>query len=184
MKKLILALLLFPFISNAQTRNGVVEIPGKSAEQLYLKANEWFALTFKSAKDIIQLNDPTEKKIIGKGSKKHSYTIDSNHVYLFINFTLIVQFRDGRYKYELIPTGFSSGKDEMSYEEGMALSTEEGMTTYFNAMGITSKLFGKEKFQSMVDSQRGAFVDSDKQLQQLVDDLTAFLKSEDKNTDW
>ena len=93
MKKLLLFILLLPVFSFAQQYSEVVEVPGKTADQLYSSAREWFAITFKSAKDVIQMEDPTNKKIIGKGLKKINYIVRGIPVVMDMFFTLNVQFK-------------------------------------------------------------------------------------------
>lgn len=78
--------------------------------ELYSKTKEWFAKSFKSANDVIQMDDKEAGIIIGKGnfSDRKSCGI--------INFTLKVQVKDGRYKYwfsnfkhEEVQKGWSGG---------------------------------------------------------------------------
>ena len=58
MKKLALLLFLFfPFYANSQSYSKVIEVPGKTADHLYSSAREWFALTFKSANNVLQMDD-------------------------------------------------------------------------------------------------------------------------------
>lgn len=59
--------LFLPFISNAQQYTEVVNANGKSSDQLYSTAREWFAESFKSANNVLQMDDPVAGKLIGKG---------------------------------------------------------------------------------------------------------------------
>ena len=52
---------------NAISRSVVYNIPGKSANEIYIEVNNWFVHTFNSGKSVIQLNDKEEGCIIGKG---------------------------------------------------------------------------------------------------------------------
>ena len=61
---------------------------------LFVRAHEWFALTFRSANDVIQMADKNAGKLIGKG-----YVTVPMPNYGILSFTLIVECRDGRYKY-------------------------------------------------------------------------------------
>lgn len=73
---------------------GLVKVDSSLTQQvLYAKAREWFANSFKSAKDVIQMDDKVAGIIVGKGnfSERKSGGI--------IHFTLKVQVKDGRYKY-------------------------------------------------------------------------------------
>jgi hypothetical protein len=45
----------------------IFDLPGLSQKQIYDKANEWMSKTYVSSKDVIQLRDPENGKIIGRG---------------------------------------------------------------------------------------------------------------------
>jgi hypothetical protein len=62
-------------------------------EILHYKAKEWFAQSFRSANDVIQMDDKDAGIIIGKGLFSTRYTVGDIH------FTMKVQVKDGRYKY-------------------------------------------------------------------------------------
>lgn len=110
MKKLIFILYFFiPAFCFAQEYTEVVQVEGKTAQQLYTSAREWFAKTFVSANDVIQMEDPTSGKIIGKGSNHiaEGYVVGKGIATIFTtmdwypNYTLKIEVKDGRYKYEL-----------------------------------------------------------------------------------
>jgi len=108
MKNLFLLCLFIPLFSFSQQYSEVVEIPDKTAENLYATAREWFALSFKSANDVLQMDDAVAGKLIGKGSThvSESYItaglvkvpiqIDWN-----VKFAISIFVKDGRYKYDI-----------------------------------------------------------------------------------
>jgi len=63
---------------------------------LFAKANEWFAVKFNSANDVIQMIDKEAGKIVGKG-----YMTVPLRAYGVISFTFIFECKDGRYKYSI-----------------------------------------------------------------------------------
>jgi hypothetical protein len=78
MKKIIslVAAILFTFgvmgcISMApvekRTQEMIVELPKTTKKANYIKSLEWFTLTFKSGKDVIDFKDEESGKIVGKG---------------------------------------------------------------------------------------------------------------------
>lgn len=84
---------------------GVVSVEG-SANDMYLKARTWFAEAFRSANDVIQMDDATNATIIGKGN-----TIVGKGLMLarFL-FTIKIEGKDGRFRYtisvnDIHPTG-------------------------------------------------------------------------------
>src|SRR5450755_2029332 len=77
---------------------------------LYRNAKLFFANAFKSSKDVLQYDERSEGKVIGKGTFQttghqnilmHSYTETRTN-----NFTLEISCKDGKYKYRIF--GFSS----------------------------------------------------------------------------
>jgi hypothetical protein len=84
--------------------SGVVNVDSTNSKELYVRAHEWFANTFKSAKDVIQLDDKEAGKIVGKGfydagiPKSYGGIIHSPLIGS-VNFTVEIQTKDGKYKY-------------------------------------------------------------------------------------
>jgi len=74
----------------------------KSSE-LFTRAREWFALTFRSSNDVIQLEDKQNGKLIGKGAFKYTSRIlyGSEGTKGWVYYTLTIQVKDGRYKFDL-----------------------------------------------------------------------------------
>jgi len=107
MKKLLLLLAFLPFFSLAQEYTEVVEVPGKTAGQLYSVAREWFAKSFISENNPLLMDDLISGKIIAKGSIhiSESYVAGYANVPVTVdwypNFTIKVSFKDGRYKSEI-----------------------------------------------------------------------------------
>jgi hypothetical protein len=188
MKKLLIILMFIPIVSFSQQYTEVVEIPNKTADQLYKSAKEWFALTFKSSNDVIQLDDPTEKKIIGKGVTPVNYMSGKYPVTLSMYFTLLIQFKDGRYRYDIQQTGLKSitGED-FPYNEQKDLITEEAMADYMNKyfkkLNLKPKYLTKQALQEALQSNISMLAEIDKQLKNIPAELTLALKS-DKNKDW
>lgn len=44
----------------------IIEVPGNTQDELYIKAHEWFVKQFTSAKSVIQFQDKEDGKIMGK----------------------------------------------------------------------------------------------------------------------
>lgn len=107
MKKLVLLFFFLPFISLAQEYAEVVEMPGKTAVQLYSIAREWFAKSFISENNPLLMDDRISGKIIAKGSVhiSESYVTGYTNIPVTVdwypNFTIEVSFKDGRYKNEI-----------------------------------------------------------------------------------
>lgn len=113
MKKLSLSalLLLFCIVSFAQEAQfpinpktnkieytAIVNVDSTvTSDELYTRARSWFATAFKSANNVIQMDDRSTGTIIGKGNfaiRPSTYQIGSR-----ISFTIKIQVKNGRYRY-------------------------------------------------------------------------------------
>ncbi|WP_394260791.1 DUF4468 domain-containing protein [Moraxella boevrei] len=80
MKKLVFgSILAFGLVANAQAKDEkqvetlsqvqqVVEIPNISKDKIYSNSKQWVAINFKSANDVIQMDDKESGVLIGKGN--------------------------------------------------------------------------------------------------------------------
>lgn len=185
MKRLFIILIFVPLISFSQEYSEVVEVPNKTSEKLYTSAKEWFALTFKSSNDVIQLDDPAEKKIIGKGVKQVEYLVRKIPLFMNVYFTLSVQFKDNRYKYDIQSNEIKSGVGkDYTYKELKLMATEEGLTEYYKRMGVKPWIVGKKNFQENLENNKSVVILIESNLHGIVDNLTSALKKEDKKDNW
>lgn len=82
----------------------VVEIEGVNAEQLYARSRLFFTEYFKSSNDVIQLDDPINRTIVGKGLSHEYIKFNSGFsgdiiTDQYIHYTIKIQAKDGRYRY-------------------------------------------------------------------------------------
>jgi hypothetical protein len=84
------------------TYSKVIQADSLDKTSTHVALRMWFTEFFKSANHVIQMDDKDAGIIIGKGSTKYNY---GGLTYLcyegYINFTVKVQIRDGRYKAEV-----------------------------------------------------------------------------------
>ncbi len=148
-----------------KTNDGYTEVVDVklTKKEIHQKVNEWIAVNYKSANDVIQLN--TEDKVIAKGNFLVNLSADKYVFTYRINNTLSFSIRDNKYKIDLIPTeistataGISSGveidgdflqvyvtSDTLTEEEFLITQVESGMKA-FSMQG-----FSKKKSKKMVD---------------------------------
>jgi len=101
--------------TNKISYEGVINIEEASATDLYVKANEWFAITFNSANNVIQMQDKDAGKLIGKGVIQARLKQYGSLKYSGLwNYTLSINTREGRYKYSLTNINHS-GRDGIQY---------------------------------------------------------------------
>lgn len=126
MKKVIsmLCLALIAFSSNAQDKNapivlykvpvdsitkkityeGVVDVKGIAASELYTRINAWFQSYYKNPGEVIRENDSTNHKMVGKPRFRLSNLPDKQGVRAdggVTQYTITVAAKDGRFKYEI-----------------------------------------------------------------------------------
>jgi len=112
MKKLIVLLIFIPFFSFGQDLNkelnGYTEIVAVelSKQEIHQKINEWIAVNFKSANDVVQLN--TENKVIVKGNFTCNFSFMKAVATYRVHNSLIISIRDNEYKIDLVPSSVSS----------------------------------------------------------------------------
>jgi len=90
---------------------GVIIIDSINASELFSLINEWVALNYKSAQDVIQLNDNVNHVIILKGN----YQTNLFGKQGWYRHTINIRTRDGRFKYIIeVSSYYSSGSGELS----------------------------------------------------------------------
>jgi len=87
------------------TYEGVITYEGISKSELHSMIMAWIALTYNSAQDVIQLNDPEAGKIITKGLSKCLVNQSSMGIKLAARFpvshTLVINIKRNRFKYQM-----------------------------------------------------------------------------------
>jgi len=103
-------------------------------EELFSRAREWFAKAYKSSLDVIQMEDQTNGKIIGKAAiSVYSLTkFPDGH----INYTISLYFKNGRYKYELTDF-YHKGQYRSNYTIPDYGACEKMINTTDRTMGIS-----------------------------------------------
>lgn len=150
MKKITLIILLFSSIICSAQKNEkiilpidsatnfvsyqeVIKVDGPSKDDLYVRAREWFAKTYKSSQDVIQMDDKSAGKIIGKGSSIGYYNILLTPMEYYLNYTISVTTKDGRYRYEISP--FIIKSTPSKYSAGYSTPAEGHYEIYKKGKG-------------------------------------------------
>lgn len=93
---------ILPLVEGRVTYTGIVQVDDVSSDELYNRAKRWFVDTYKSGKDVIQLDDKENGEIIGKGFFEEMWMVTfygGQNVNVWQ--TIKVQMKDGRYRYEI-----------------------------------------------------------------------------------
>ena len=93
-------LAVLPLVDSKVTYAEVVVVENTSEKELNIRAKSWFANTFNSSQNVIQMD--TQKKIIGKGF--YSIRAGGNGIggyYMQVWITITLQFDQNRFKYTI-----------------------------------------------------------------------------------
>jgi hypothetical protein len=120
------------------TYSEVVQVDSVDSRELFVRARSWFAHTFISAQNVIQLEDKEAGRIIGKGvfaiaDNVDNPTVMNVHVSGTVDFTVEVLTKDGRYKYIISDLSFKLlGMQERDLRSSILASSG----TYKNKMNL------------------------------------------------
>ncbi|MFA9371888.1 MAG: DUF4468 domain-containing protein [Labilibaculum antarcticum] len=175
MKKILIAFMLLCSVSAfAKEYTEVVEVPGKNADQLYSTAREWFAETFKSADDVLQMDDPVAGKLIGKGLVKVPIVSGKYSVATNMRFTIKVFVKDGRYKCDItnILIGGGEGATIDEYESACGY---EGVKIALIKAGMPN---AKDKMiNKILANNKVNFPRFPKEIEKIIESLKVKMKS-------
>ena len=106
-KKTVVPLLPTDSLAQRVPFRGVVPVPGVPAAELQARAREWVALTFEEARQVIQLDDTARGVLIGRAFTNTwvDPVLHPNDSPEELSFAFRLDFRDGRYRYEVFELG-------------------------------------------------------------------------------
>lgn len=91
----------------------VVQTPGVNRSDLYNAAREWFVVSFKSADDVLQMEDKEAGILMGKAFNSVSATTGMGvTIPYMLYYTIKLYFKDGRYKYVVTDLIYRSDDNE------------------------------------------------------------------------
>lgn len=117
---------------------GVVAVPGVPAAELHARAREWVALTFADAHQVIQLDDAARGVLIGRGVAEEwvDRRLYPTGMGKLLSFAFRLDFREGRYRYEVFELGRPSYLNRSSYSSGHPATSAE--LVYFTDLLLSS----------------------------------------------
>ena len=165
-------------LTNKITYSEVVYVDSlANKEELFSRAREWFAKAYKSSTNVIQMEDKESGKIVGKALMKvYHKALGSNYPSGYINYTISIYLKDGRYKYEV--TTF--------HHTGQLVSGGNRIPDYGiceNMINTTDKTMG----MSYQKTYNYYLYQMDNNIKELISDLKASMTTKATNTkkeDW
>jgi hypothetical protein len=157
---LLVVLLLLPLFTSAQTADTIPRKDGRfyfsevvsvdsnsKAAELYERGRRWVVDAYKS-KDVVQLEDKESKELIVKGTFWVHWRAGILLIGIHIEHTLRLQFKDGRYRYEMsnfrvLPTAYTDESALEDYYEKPAYMGPKKHLPKFNTsfLEATSEIF-------------------------------------------
>lgn len=160
---------LLPMKDGKVNYNDVVLVDSCSKDRLYLKAKHWFIDSYRSAKDVIQLDDKENGELIGKGFFETYWQI------LFyagqqINvwYTVKIQMKENKFRYEI--TDF-----RIKYYSAPTSKYDSG-----SDVDLPLEEWNKQRPENL----RKVCKKIDIEIQNTISTLKSTMKSQMKNEDW
>jgi hypothetical protein len=88
--------------------NEVIQVDSIKKDELYLRSKQFFVDVFKSAKDVIQMDDKEAGVVVGKGFNDIYIKVMGIATSIQMWYTIKIQSKEGRYKYEIYDIYFKS----------------------------------------------------------------------------
>jgi hypothetical protein len=103
---------------------GVVQVKGATKDQLFNRAQAWFATTFNCGKCVMQTSDKEAGQIIGRGAFEYTSAtfLASDAIKGWVTYTIKVFVKEGRYKYEVADFIHKGSKTVTRFGVGDAFS--------------------------------------------------------------
>lgn len=148
-------IILLIFISAsaiAQPYSAVVEVKDASQSDLYSRATVWFAETFVSANNVLQVREETTGLLVGKGSVAFDPSgMGAADVKGTINFTVSISVKDGKYKYEFKDFVHSAYASKgYSYGDLSAIEMPKGIPNFYNKNWLNAKAMVESNVDALI----------------------------------
>lgn len=93
---------IMPLVDSLVVYSDVVNVDSAGKVELYERAKRFFVINYKSANDVIQLDDKENGEITGKGGFKVTYNQGiAGHQPTNVSHIISIAVKDGRYKYTI-----------------------------------------------------------------------------------
>jgi hypothetical protein len=132
-------------------------------QELFSRAREWFAKAYKSSTSVIQMEDKESGKIVGKALMQVYYKNRQNG---YINYTISIQVKDGRYKYE-VTDFYHTGQGSSIPDYGLCEKMINSSDKYFGV--------------SMQKNYNSCLFELDKNIKDLISDLKSAMATKPQN---
>lgn len=195
-------ILLLPMLAVSQEYSTIVEMQGKSVDQLYSKTREWFAETFNSANNVLQMDDPIAGKLIGKGAATIVEPFNmvgiakiSSSITFNVDFTVKVSLKEAKYKCDITDIFITPVIQNSTYQSTKQSYSEMLLQKDYFKNGSDpvwlvengapgGQSIGKQRAKTVAEVNKAyynMFVDLDKKMNGLMESLQTKMKKSDDN---
>lgn len=143
---------ILPLVDGLVTYTGVIRVDSISKDELYGRAKRWFITTYKSPKDVIELDDKEDGEIIGKGTIRIVYYFRDP----YIDHTISIATKDNRFKYIITDLTYSENSHSKFKiedfpkswfgQEKLYLTVDEAINSMINNLGEFMKTKAKDNW--------------------------------------
>jgi hypothetical protein len=134
---------------------GIVEVTNSSKEELFARARKWIALTYKSAKDVIQLEDKESGELVAKGILLVPWMMAENHIF----HTFSISVKNDKFRYII---------------DALVVSRPSTVLDNHPIEQLPKSWGGKKNLYEKVD----------KEIKRTIASLETAMRSDQKNDDW
>ena len=129
--------------------------------EIYSIAKSWFAEKYNNAKNVIQLDDKENGKIIGKGIFEYNSNVNSfsNGTKGYISYTIVINVKDGKYKYNISDFVHHGNSENVGGEASFGfITTDEEPSVKISTKGWRIKVWNDIKKQ--IEDNSNALISS------------------------
>ncbi|MDR3287458.1 MAG: DUF4468 domain-containing protein [Prevotellaceae bacterium] len=132
----------------------VIQTDSVGKDALFASINEWFASTYNSAKDVLQMTDKDAGIIVGNGNTKYSYGGMIYSCYEgWLKYSIKVNVKDNRYKVEITNISHSNKQGNAKNCELGLVSTADEYATKGASKSYHNKVWNdiKQKMEAYAE---------------------------------
>ena len=132
-----------------------------NANEIYSLVKSWFAEKYNNAKNVIQLDDKENGKIIGKGVFEYNSNVNSfsNGTKGYISYTIVINVKDGKYKYSISDFVHQGNSSNVGGEASFGvITTDEEPSVKISTKGWRIKVWNDIKKQ--IEDNSNAIISS------------------------
>lgn len=127
----------------------VVKLDSVSKEEIYRRAKNYFITQFKSAKDVVQMDDKEEATVVGRGWQDIYVQAGIETFAIQMWYKVRIQGKDDRYKYDVFDIEFTSYASQYAASSTSPAENIFDVKAYYNQRGKPRNIPERYKDQTL-----------------------------------